>query len=464
MRPKSHAFRSAAKDALADETLQDALKLFATGFPEKRRKAVAALPEFEALREAAVLIKDHTLAHLDRYLEQFTDRVEEAGGHVHFCRTAREARETVVAICRKQGARTVTKGKSMVGEEIALNEALEAAGITPIETDLGEYILQLAKEPPSHIIGPALHKTKDQVSDLFLEHHTPLGFDERQEEGEALVAEARQILREKYFAADVGITGANFLVAEGGSAVIVTNEGNGDLTMTCPNTHIVITSIEKMVPTLADMTVLMRLLARSATGQTMSVYTTLVSGPKRKDDLDGPENFHVVLLDGGRSALLGTEQQDLLRCIKCGACMNHCPVYGAVGGHAYGWVYPGPIGAALNPALIGLKESRHLPEASTFCGACEAVCPVKIPLPMIFRHWRNQAFEKNITPFFIRMTLKLWAFLALRPRLYRRFAAFAAWGLKKSPPPFVKGWTDARDFPKPEGRSFHAQWQKRGGS
>ena len=461
MEPKSRAFKSAAKDALQDATLQGALKLFAKGFPEKRRKAVDALPEFDALREAAVRIKDHTLNHLDRYLEQFADKVEETGGRVHFCRAAEDARKAVLSICREHGAKTVTKGKSMVGEEIALSEALEAAGITPIETDLGEYILQLAKEPPSHIIGPALHKTKEQVSDLFLEHHAPLGFNQRHNEGEDLVAEARKILRDKYFAADVGITGANFLVAETGSAVVVTNEGNGDLTMTCPKTHIVITSIEKLVPNLADMTVLMRLLARSATGQAMSVYTTLVSGPKRDSDLDGPENFHVILLDGGRADLLGTEQQALLRCIKCGACMNHCPVYGAVGGHAYGWVYPGPVGAALNPVLTGLNENRSLPEASTLCGACEAVCPVKIPLPAIFRHWRNRSFEKKVTPLRERLLLKAWAFVALRPGLYRTMSAVAVRLLGKGKAPFAAGWTGNRDLPKPEEKSFHAQWQKR---
>src|SRR5690606_19873012 len=317
----------------------------------------AALPEFEALRDQARDLKDHILAHLDYYLETFEAAVQRAGGEVHWCATYAEAREAALGICRAVDAKTVTKGKSMITEEMALNDYLLAHDIEPIETDLGEYIIQLAHEYPSHIIAPALHKTKDQVSDLFVQHHEKYGFTERVTDPQALVGEARKVLRDKYAAADVGITGANFLIAETGSTVIVTNEGNGDLTQSLPGTHIVVSSIEKVVPTLEDASLFLRLLARSATGQEMSVYTTFSTGPRRKDDLDGPARFHVVLVDSGRSDLLGTNKQELLRCLKCGACMNHCPVYQAVGGHSYGWVYPGPIGAALNPHMVGIEEA-----------------------------------------------------------------------------------------------------------
>ena len=257
------------------------------------------------------------------------------------------------------GARTVAKSKSMVSEEIGLNEHLEALGIAPIETDLGEYIIQLRHEPPSHIIAPAVHLTKDQVADTFLEHHSKLGFTKRLTERNDLVAEARYVLRQKFLDADVGLTGANFLVAETGSSMLVTNEGNADLSNTLPRMHIVLASIEKVIPTLEDAAVLLRVLARSATGQESSAYTTLNTGPKRPGDLDGPEHYHVVILDNGRSSVLGTEMQDMLRCIRCGACMNHCPVYGAIGGHAYGWVYPGPIGAVLTPQLLGVEEASQ---------------------------------------------------------------------------------------------------------
>ena len=279
----------------------------------------------------------------------------EAGGTVHWCQTPAEARSTVLALCREARARTVTKSKSMIAEEMELNPFLEAHGIEPVETDLGEYIIQLADERPSHIIAPAIHKTKDQVSDLFHEKHRTA---ERSEAIAELVEEARKTLRPRYLAADVGITGANFLIAETGSIALVTNEGNAELTRLLPRAHIVIATLEKVVPTLEDAATLLRVLARSATGQEFSTYTTFATGPRRPGDADGPEAFHVVLLDNGRSRLLESPTfRDVLRCIKCGACMNHCPVYGAVGGHAYGWVYPGPIGAVLTPNLIGLEEA-----------------------------------------------------------------------------------------------------------
>jgi L-lactate dehydrogenase complex protein LldF len=465
----SRKFEAAARVGLADVNLQRALGLARTGFPLRRRLAIERLPEFEALREAGRTIKDHTLAHLDFYLEFYESKVVTSGGKVHWAQTPDEARAAVLQICRSVGAKTVTKGKSMVGEEIGLNDFLEASGITPVETDLGEYIIQLRHEPPSHIIAPAIHLMKEQVAETFRAEHRTLDPDRQLIEPRQMCDEARAVLRPHFLAAEVGITGANFLVAETGSSIIVTNEGNGDLTQTLPRVHIVVTSIEKLVPTHEDAATLLRLLARSATGQEFSAYTTISTGPRRPGDLDGPEQYHVVLLDNGRSALLGTEFQDMLRCIRCSACLNHCPVYSAVGGHAYGWVYSGPMGAVLTPSLIGIAEAGHLPNASTFCGRCESVCPVKIPLPKMMRHWREREYAKKLSTPVYRSGLSAWAWVARRPALYHAFAELASRALgwaggrrgRFRTLPLAKGWTRVRDMPAPEGRSFHSLWSQR---
>jgi len=468
MQSTSHDFIARSRAGLADGDLQQALARFQTGFTAKRAEAAARLPEFEALRDEAVEIKNHSLEHLDFYLDYFAAKVEESGGTVHWCVTPEEARQTILEICQAVGARTVTKSKSMIGEEIALNPFLEENNIEPIETDLGEYIVQLAEEYPSHIIAPAVHKTKDQVADLFYRHHKGRGADRRLEGVEELVSEARAMLRQRFIAADVGITGANFLVAETGTTAIVTNEGNGDLTQILPRVHIVLATLEKVVPTLEDMTTILRVLARSATGQEFSTYTTLSTGPKRPGDMDGPDAFHVILLDNGRSRLLGSAYRDILRCIKCGACMNHCPVYGSIGGHAYGWVYPGPVGAVLTPNLIGLKEARHLPNASTFCGRCEAVCPVRIPLPGLMRRLRQEEFDAKLLAPRYRLGLSLWAWFARHPGFYHLAGALGVGLLRLLAArrgrfarlPFAGGWTAGRDMPAPEGGSFHAQWRR----
>ena len=456
MKPQSHAFEKSAERALADSVLQQAMGMLDTKFVAERRHAVSELPEFEALRDFAAAMKDHTLGHLDLYLERFTEAVARNGGRVHVAADAGEAQRIVTGLCRDSGARTATKSKSMTGEEVALNEFLNAAGITPVETDLGEYILQLAGEPPSHIVAPAYHKPKADVAELFRRHH---GGESPRERGEDLVAEARQTLRRKYFAAEASITGANALIAETGQAVLVTNEGNADLGRSLAKTHIVLAGIDKLVPTLEDATAILRLLARSATGQDITMYTSFCGGPRREGEADGPEAFHVVLLDNGRSKMLGDPAlRPLLRCIRCGACMNHCPVYSSVGGHAYGWVYPGPIGAALDPAFLGIAEARHLPQATTLCGACEEVCPVRIPLPMIFRHWRAEAFDKRVSPASERRGVQLWAWLATRPRLYRTSLRVANLALRLAGRlrglrrlPFTRGWTRRRDLPSPSG-------------
>ena len=469
--PTSDHFKENAHRALHDPQLQKALNHVRTSFIEKRAKVAAALPEFEALRDSARDIKAHTLKHLDLYIEAYEKKVTETGGTVHFARDATEARQAIVDICRARGARTVTKGKSMVSEEIGLNQALEAAGITPVETDLGEYIIQLRGEVPSHIIAPAVHLTKEQVEADFrrLHKHDHLDPDRDLSDAQLLLTEARAILRERFLAADIGITGANFLIAETGTSVIVTNEGNGDLTQILPKVHIVIAAIDKLVPTRNDVAQLLRVLARSATGQEMSVYTTFSTGPKRPTDPDGPEEYHVVLLDNGRSAMLGGEFEDMLRCIRCGACMNHCPVYHSVGGHAYGWIYPGPMGAVLTPSLIGVDKAGHLPNASTFCGRCEAVCPVRIPLPRMMRNWREKEFERHLSPATIRSGLAFWGFFAARPALYRTatglaMRAMALAGRSKgrfASLPFASGWTAWRDMPVPQGATFQAQWKRR---
>ncbi len=469
MQPKSHDFIARAREGLGDDGLQQALARFQTGFTVKRAEAAARLPEFEALRDEAVEIKTHTIDHLDFYLERFAGKVEESGGEVHWCITPEEARQTVLDICRAADAMSATKSKSMISEEIALNPFLEENGIEPVETDLGEYIVQLAGEYPSHIIAPAVHKTKDQVADLFYERHKDKGAGKRLDEVDELVAEARGMLRQRFIAADVGITGANFLVAETGTTAIVTNEGNGDLTQILPRVHIVLATLEKVIPTLEDMSTILRVLARSATGQEFSSYTTLSTGPKRQGDLDGPEQFHVILLDNGRSNILNSEFREALRCIKCGACMNHCPVYGSIGGHAYGWVYPGPIGAVLTPHLVGLEEAHHLPNASTFCGRCESVCPMRIPLPGLMRRWREREFTAGLQPPRYRMGLALWSWFARRPTLYRVASGLARAALRFLGGrrgrihnlPFGKGWTAGRDMPSPEGGSFHSQWRRR---
>ncbi|PPC74103.1 iron-sulfur cluster-binding protein [Pokkaliibacter plantistimulans] len=464
----SPEFKANARIALHDASLQKALGNLRDGFPRKRAIAVSRLPEFEQLRDQARDLKNHILSHLDLYLETFERNCTANGGQVHWAADAEQARQQILDICRSVGAKTVTKGKSMISEEINLNDYLEQHGVQPVETDLGEYILQLRHDHPSHIIAPAIHLNLEDVSDAFHEHHPKYGFTERTEDAAELMAEARTVMRKHFVAADVGITGANFLVAETGSSIIVTNEGNGDLTQTLPRVHIVITSIEKVVPTLEDMSLFLRLLARSATGQEFSVYNTLSTGPRRSSDQDGPEQYHVILLDNGRSDMLGSEFQDMLRCIRCSACMNHCPVYGSVGGHAYGWVYPGPMGSVLTPQLIGVDQAGHLPNASTFCGKCESVCPVRIPLPKLMRHWREREFERHLTPSTVRQGLWGWAAFAKRPTLYRWMSRSANFLLRRlarngriSKLPLATGWTDWRDMPAPQQGTFMDQWKKR---
>lgn len=459
-------FKRNASDAIADQQLQQAMGFAKHGFVAKRAAIVDATPAWQGIREQAREIRDHTLQHMDFYLQQYEQRVIENGGVVHWASDAAEACSLVEKICHAAGAKSVTKGKSMVSEEVGLNAALEEAGLEVIETDLGEYIIQLAGEAPSHIIAPAIHMTKEQVSTLFHQHH---GGDAPVQERSELVAEARRVLREKFVAADVGITGANFLVAETGQHVLVTNEGNGDLCSSLPRVHVVITGIEKILPTLEDATTMVRLLAASATGQQVSNYTSFYSGPRHADHLDGPEQFHVVLVDNGRSEMLGNEFREMLRCIRCGACLNYCPVYGSIGGHAYGWVYPGPMGSVITPNMIGLENAADLPNACTLNGRCGEVCPMSIPLPDLLRRHRSNQWQQKITGRRARLGILGWSWLVRKPALYQwttkllvsvlRLAARARGSLRRVP--LAGGWTAVRDLPAPQATTFMQQWKSR---
>lgn len=456
------SFISRSREALDNTTLQSALAKARPGFVRKRRSAIEQVSNFDDLRTKAQAVRQRSLKDLDVYLAVFEQRLTDAGGTVHWAETTEDLRRIVIDIAHQASAKTASKGKSMIGEEAELNQALESAGITPIETDLGEYILQLAEEPPSHIVAPALHKTRKQITDLFYRDHD-LG-ERTLESVKDIVDEARQVIRNRFVDADIGITGANVLIAETGTVVLCTNEGNGDLTASLPNTHIVTTSIDKVVASWSDASAILRVLARSATGQSITTYTSFY-GPKQPDDKDGPENFHVVLLDNGRSKLIGSEFQEMLQCIKCGACMNHCPVYQAVGGHSYNSVYPGPMGSILTPLLRGEPGDSGLADASTFCGRCQDVCPVRIPLPDLLRKIRNKKSrdEANLST---NLLIKMYMWLANRPRLYRRLTSLATWAAAKLPfgkgrwrsVPGLKPWTKHRDLAKPQGKSFQQQW------
>lgn len=464
----SNAFREKASQALQDADLQDALQNLKRGFQEKRAKTLAHLPEYEALREEAIAVKDHVLRHLDFYLNHFEEKVRANGGHVHWCETAADARATILRLCQQAGAKTVVKGKSMIAEEIAINDHLAAHGIAPVETDLGEYIIQLRKEPPSHIIAPAIHLKRDQIAGTFRRQHQDLPDDRALDTPRRLVDEARHILRERFLGADAALTGANFLIAETGSAVLVSNEGNIDLSRGLAGLHIVLASLEKVVPSLNDAFLFLRLLSRAATGQEAATYTSFFTGPSRPGEVDGPGAFHVVLLDNGRSKLLGGEFAAILRCIRCGACLNHCPVYGVTGGHAYGAVYTGPMGAVLTPLLEGLDRAGPLPEASTFCGRCEEVCPMGIPLVGLLRKLRvRRRAEGRVSPL-ARAGLGVWAFLARRPFLYHAAARALVAVLflfrrrgRVPAAPFAGGW--GRSLPLASARTFQAEWRRRQG-
>jgi len=467
MQSQAMHFKARASLKLADARLQKNLKKLSDKFVTARAAAIAELDDFEAIRDAAVERRDRALASLDVWLETFERNAGARGARVLYAQSHADACRLIVAIARRHAVRKATKSKSMVSEEIGLNRALAAAGIEPVETDLGEYILQLNdNEAPSHIIAPVIHKDKEEISELFARRHgTP-----RKSEITELTGEARQVLRSHFLSAEMGITGANFLIAETGSAALVTNEGNeGMCTILPPGVHVVLAGIEKLLPTLEDAATLMRLLTRSATGQPISNYFSLLTGARRAGDLDGPEHLYFVLLDGGRTGLLGGEFEEMLRCIRCGACMNHCPVYQKIGGHAYGWVYPGPMGSVLTPSYTGLENALDLPHAATLCGQCSVVCPVRIPLPELLRKLREKQFERGLRPWTERAALMAWGFVARRPPLYRAATRVAVRVLKWIGGergrigwlPLASGWTDQRDLLAPSGRTFMELYRQR---
>ncbi|KIF80689.1 LutB/LldF family L-lactate oxidation iron-sulfur protein [Noviherbaspirillum autotrophicum] len=467
MEVQSMHFKARVGQKLADQRLQHNLKKLSTKFVSGRASAITELDDFEGTRDAAVERRMRAIRNLDVWLEIFEKNATAAGATVLFAESAEDASRLVVDIAKKHGVKKATKSKSMVSEEMALNRALEAAGVQPIETDLGEYILQINNnEAPSHIIAPVVHKDKEEISDLFARvHHRSRLTDIPQ-----MTREAREMLRPQFLSADMGITGGNFVIAETGSVAIVTNEGNeGMCTILPPKVHVVVTGIEKVLPTLEDFATVLRLLPRSATGQSISNYVSILTGPKRAGDRDGPEHMYYVLVDGGRTGLIGGEFEEMLRCIRCGACMNHCPVYQKIGGHSYGWVYPGPMGSVLTPSYVGIENALDLPQASTLCGECHVVCPVKIPLPDLLRKLREKQVERHLRPVTERLGLMAWAFVAKRPALYRlaskigvRFLRLLAGGKKTiSRLPFASGWTDYRDLPAPSGKTFRELYKER---
>jgi L-lactate dehydrogenase complex protein LldF len=457
-------FKARAGEKLADARLQANLRQARDKFVDGRVAAVGRYVtelggDFEALRSAGQTVRDRVLDDLDVWLEAFERKAVETGAEVYYARDGAEIRDMVVDIARRHGVTKAVKSKSMLSEEAALNAALEAAGVRPVETDLGEYIQQIDdNEPPSHILAPAFHKSRDEVADLFARTHGR----PRKTDIPGMTREAREVLREHFLSADMGISGGNFIVAETGSVALVTNEGNGRMVTTLPRVHVVITGIEKVVPTLEDLTTLLRLLPRSGTGQDISNYVSLLTGVRGEGESDGPDHLYFILVDNGRAGLVGGEFQAMLRCIRCGACMNHCPVYQSVGGHAYGWVYPGPMGAVLTSLYTGIENALDLPHAATLCNQCGVVCPVRIPLPDLLRGLREKQVERHLRPLGERLALRVWAWLAQHPRFYgiasrlsNRYLRWLAGGDDRIQ---VMGmapeWTLTRDMPAPQGPTF----------
>jgi L-lactate dehydrogenase complex protein LldF len=459
MQIASMHFVERAHDKLNDRELQKNLGTFKTRFVGARARSITELDDFEGTRDAAQEIRQRVLDNLDTYLELFEKNATANGATVLWAETPADVNRLVLAIAARYSARKIIKSKSMVSEESALDHAIEGAGLAVVETDLGEYILQINDyEPPSHIVGPALHKSKEEVSQLFANKH---GTAKKTDIGE-LCMEARLVLRQHYLAADMGISGGNFFVAETGSVVLVTNEGNATLTTTLPRVHVAISGIEKIVPTLEDVATLMRLLPRSATGQSISNYVDILTGVKGAGEFHGAEHMYFILVDAGRTGVLDSELRTALRCIRCGACMNHCPVYQNIGGHAYGWVYPGPIGSVLTPMYVGLENALPLPHAATLCNQCGVVCPVKIPLPDLLRTLREKQVDRGLRPWTERAGFRAWAWVARHPALYAlgtkvgsRVLRWMGGGdgyIRKLP--MAGGWTEGRDMRAPPGKTF----------
>lgn len=470
--------RAGAAKAVRDVQLQQFVGKATRTRDHARRDAFAATfgDRADEVRTLAGAIKQHTLDHLDAYLAQFSERAGAAGVQVHYAEDAARANAICLELARSRGCRLCVKSKSMVTEETELVPALQAAGIETIETDLGEFIIQLDHDAPSHIVAPMIHKDRTAVGRAFARE---LGVPYTEDPPE-LAGIARAHLREKYRRADLGISGANFLIAQTGSIVLCTNEGNGRFCTTAPRIHIAFAGIEKLIPGPEHLAVMLKVLARSATAQPLTCYTSIITGPRRAGEHDGPDEVHLILLDNGRTEILREESRELLRCIRCGACLNACPVYRRIGGHAYGAVYSGPIGAAITPILKGLHNYADLPHASSLCGACFEACPVKIDLPGQLIRLRAEMVRSGITGGWERLLFRVWGLTLKYPWTYRlgsrlqravlRIAArragtlsvddpFASRGWLSSVPGPLAGWTAARDLPTPTRRSFREWWR-----
>mgnify|MGYP005816777519 CR=1 FL=1 len=459
--------------ALADEEMRRSIARTTRNFDRARRAVYAEYPEAETMRQAGRDAKAYAIAHLDEMLTQLQSQVEAHGGHLFCAATPDQANDYVLQVARRRGVKRVIKSKSMVTEETGLNAYLEAAGLHVRETDLGEYIIQLAHEHPSHILAPAAHKNRGQISKLFHEEAGARAAEPpRSEETQELAAFARQQLRTEFLQADMGVSGGNFLVAETGTLVLISNEGNGRMVTSLPPVHVALVGIEKVIPTWRDLGNILQQAALSGTGQRMSVYVSLVTGPRHAGELDGPEEFHLVLLDNGRSALRGTEYEDVLRCIRCGACLNTCPVYRNIGGHAYGTTYSGPVGAVLTPLLAGTAFMPELPKsACSLCNACVEACPMEIDLPRHFISLRRELVESKQERWLLASTYRAWSNLWARPGGYRRSVQLARLaqpflirdGMIKKGPGIAGGWTATRDMPPVARTTFHEWWTQRGG-
>ena len=457
------------EETIADPRLAEAYRSSTVRLFNHRKQALEEVPGFERLRDLARELKRHTIENLDYYLAQFADGVERNGGTVHWATTAQDVCRIVVEIAHRSASVEVAKGKTMVGEEVELNRALEAAGIRPVETDLGEFIIQLAGERPAHIVAPAIHKTREDVSELFAKK---IG-SEPTMVPEKLTAIARGALREMFQKAGMGVSGANFAVAETGTVVTIENEGNIRMCTTVPRVHVALVGIEKLIPRLTDLGVFLRVLGRSGTGQKLTTYTSLLTGPRRPGE-DGPEEMHVVLADNGRiQSLADPKMREMLYCLRCGACLNTCPVYRKIGGHAYGWVYSGPIGSLVTPEFVGIGQARELPFASSLCGACRDVCPVRINIPDLLLHLRSRAQKVAPLPaealLSERTMFRLWAWSMRHAFIYGLGSRIARWGqvlwarqgwIRKIPMYPGSRWTLKRDFPALAPQTFRKRWKK----
>lgn len=465
MKVTSNDFSTAAKVSLKDDEMRRSVDLATTTAYQKRNVVMfeAGHAHGEALRQRAAGAKRRALQRLPELLEQAEAKLTANGANVLWASDGEEANRLVLEIIARHEVKSVVKSKSMVSEEIGLNEALEDHGIEVFETDLGEYIIQLAGEAPSHIVAPVIHKSLISIRDLFIEKLDMTPTDDVQ----AMAQFARRVLREKFLAANMGITGGNFIVAETGSLCLVTNEGNGRMVTSLPRVHVALVGMEKIVATLEDYALLTQVLPRSATGQSMTVYTHMYNGPRRAGDPDGPDEMYVILVDNGRSEIFTSEYAQILTCIRCGACMNACPVYQSTGGHAYGWVYPGPLGAVLTPLLVGLERARPLPHASSLCGACKQVCPVDIDLPQMLLDLRHDLDHQGAVEPIWKWMMKLWAFGNRSPMLFELGGKIARLltadrSMKRLPGLFSR-WTKYRDFPPFARQSFRRQWRERRG-